>query len=122
MKEPVGGGYVPPGGEPLPLSGLEITNPSSFGIPEHLEGLGAVLEEVAEVMYERGSKYGPGNIAQFGELGVLVRLSDKLARLQHSAGRDFADESHADAWIDVIGYGLIGLLWSRGQWPGSEKP
>lgn len=90
--------------------------------PEHLSWLEEKLEEVAAVMRDRGAKYGPGNIAEFGELGVLVRLSDKLARLRHSREVDFADESSRDAWIDIIGYGLIGLAWADGQWPGSERP
>ena len=88
---------------------------------EHLESwLDDYLEEVASVMRERGAKYGPGNISQFGDFGVMVRLSDKLARLQHAHGKDFADESAEDAWLDVIGYGLIGLAWARGKWPGSS--
>lgn len=87
----------------------------------HLEPwLTEALEEVKAIMHERGAKYGPGNIAEFGELGVLVRLSDKLARLRHSSGTDFADESSRDAWLDIIGYGLIGLAWADGNWPGSE--
>lgn len=88
--------------------------------PDHLSWLQSYLEEVLELMNSRGRKYGPGNIAEFGELGVLVRLSDKLARLRHTT-ENFEDETSADSWMDVIGYGLIGLAWCRGDWPGSEK-
>lgn len=85
-------------------------------IPAHMRELQPILEEVRAVMYERGRKYGPGNIAEFGELGVLVRLSDKLARLKNSKD-DFSDESVADTWLDVVGYGLIGLMIQKGLWP-----
>lgn len=78
-----------------------------------------LLAEVKDVMYERGSKYGPGNIAEFGDYGVMVRLSDKLARLRFSRDKDFADERARDAWLDIIGYGIIGLAWADGRWPGS---
>lgn len=88
---------------------------------EHLEWLAELMAEVEELMRERGAKYGPGNIAQFGDYGVLVRLSDKLSRMQHSLEHDHADESVEDTWKDVVGYGLIGLAWSRGLWPGSFK-
>ena len=89
---------------------------------EHLDNwLDEALAEVAEVMRERGAKYGPGNIAEFGELGVLVRLSDKFARLKNQS-KDFADESIIDTYMDIIGYALIGIAWKRGDWPGSEKP
>ena len=86
-----------------------------------LPWIGDALREVEAIMRERHEKYGPGNIAQFGDFGVMVRLSDKLARLQHSSGKDYADEATRDAWLDVIGYGLIGLSWVDGNWPGSEK-
>lgn len=93
---------------------------SRADLPEHLSWLHDYLLEVEELVAQRGKKYGPGNIQEFGELGVLVRLSDKLSRLRHTT-ENFADETSTDSWMDVIGYGLIGLAWSRGDWPGSEK-
>lgn len=95
--------------------------------PPHLrEWLDALVDEAKAVMRERGKKYGPGNIAEWGELGVLVRLSDKMARLREmqqngSSASDFADESVEDTYIDIINYGIIALAWRRGLWPGSEK-
>lgn len=88
---------------------------------DSLPWIGDALREIEAIMRERHEKYGPGNIAQFGDYGVMVRLADKLARLQHSSGKDYADEATRDAWLDVIGYGLIGLAWVDGNWPGSEK-
>lgn len=95
---------------------LKPTTEGIAAIPDHMRELQPILEEVRTVMYERGRKYGPGNIAEFGELGVLVRLSDKLARLRNSKD-DFSDESVADTWLDVVGYGLIGLMIQKGLWP-----
>jgi hypothetical protein len=61
--------------------------------------------------------------------GLRVRLYDKLARINHaldSGGQvDFDDDSFRDAFLDVVGYGLIGLLVLDGKWPGAapaEKP
>lgn len=78
-----------------------------------------VLSDVAEVMAGRHRKYGPGNIAEFGEAGLLVRLGDKYARLKNGMERDFADESVDDTVLDVVGYGLVWLMWRRGLWPGA---
>ena len=101
-------------------SGGESVELNSSPRAEHLEGwLADALREVSEMMHERGAKYGPGNIEQFGSYGVLVRLSDKLARLKHTS-ENFGDEATRESWLDVIGYGLIGLAWSDGNWPGSE--
>lgn len=80
----------------------------------------ALFDELSNIMQERHSKYGPGNISRHGVPGILVRIDDKLARLSHS-GEDFSDESYRDAWLDVVNYGLIALMFLDGTWPGSEK-
>ena len=77
----------------------------------------ASLEELFE---ERQGKYGADNIAAFGELGCLVRASDKIARLKVSMDKDFKDESAEDAWMDLANYAIIALMCRRGLWPGVE--
>lgn len=78
-----------------------------------------VLAEVSEVMQDRHAKYGAGNIAEFGETGILVRLGDKFARLKNNRRTSFFDESVDDTLLDIVGYGLIWLMWRKGLWPGS---
>jgi len=34
---------------------------------------------------------------------------------------DKLGESITDTFKDIVGYGLIGLLWLNGKWPGIEK-
>lgn len=85
---------------------------SSF---EHV--LDDALAELRELMISRHKKYGPGNIAKHGEVGIKVRLDDKFARLDNGFENDFADESVGDTIDDVIGYGLIWKLWRAGKWP-----
>ena len=41
----------------------------------------------ALVFAKKQHDYGPGNISSFGEVGVLVRVSDKIARLKNLQGR-----------------------------------
>lgn len=81
------------------------------------EGLEIVLQDMGEMLDSRHKKYGAGNIAEFGELGLLVRLSDKLARLKNNQ-EDFTDESVDDTVQDIVGYALIWLMWRAGNWPG----
>lgn len=83
--------------------------------------LAPLMDELEQLMRERGAKYGPGNIAEWGDLGVLVRLSDKMARLRNAYGQEFADESVDDTLMDIANYAIICLAWRRGYWPGSEK-
>lgn len=92
---------------------------------EHLEAwLGDILEELEELMHHRGVKYGPGNIAEFGDFGAVVRMSDKFARLRNlyveGHGGDVRDESVEDTLMDIANYAIITLAWRRGLWPGSE--
>lgn len=80
---------------------------------EHLHDL---LAEIRQMMLDRHRKYGAGNIAKHGLKGLEVRLGDKLARIE-AGNLDHADESFRDTWRDIVGYGLIGLLWIDGRWP-----
>lgn len=92
---------------------------------KHLEAwLGDLLAELEDLMHERGVKYGPGNIAEFGDFGAVVRMSDKFARLRNlyveGSGGDVRDESVEDTLMDIANYAVIILAWRRGLWPGSE--
>ena len=62
--------------------------------------------------------YGPGNIAKFGEFGVLVRTNDKLERLinLNKRGDDPANESIMDTWQDLSVYGAIARVVIEKNW------
>jgi len=85
--------------------------------------MAAELARILALFRERQAKYGPKNIAEFGEVGVLVRLYDKLARLRNfyfdGGAGDMADESVEDAWSDISCYAAIALVCKRGRWPGA---
>lgn len=90
--------------------------------------LDAALAEVRKVMLERHAKYGPGNIANApgGPLnGLRVRMHDKQARINNyvdtGAAADFDDDALRDAFVDTIGYGLIGLMVLDDVWPGLQS-
>ena len=61
--------------------------------------------------------YGPGNIAKFGEYGVLVRTNDKLERLinLNKRGDTPANESIMDTWQDLSVYGAIARVVKQNQ-------
>ena len=69
-------------------------------------------------LLERKQKdYGTRNLETFGELGVLVRTTDKVERLRNLilSGQAPNNESVEDSWKDVIGYGILGLMLHRGE-------
>lgn len=68
---------------------------------------------ILETVVQRQQKYGPTNITQGGWVGLVVRTSDKVARLDNMVewGRGaFADESVADTWLDVVGYSGVACM------------
>ena len=72
-----------------------------------------VAREVADLVIKKQMDYGKDNILAFGEFGVLVRTNDKIARLKNLIGKEGVTEPRIDAWVDIIGYGIIALLLDR---------
>jgi len=93
----------------------------TLGCKEQLtrEFIIAALVAVRVFDYKQG-KYGPGNIAEFGEVGVMIRTTDKIKRLINlwRTEQEPADETKEDSWGDLANYGLIALMCRWGWWPG----
>lgn len=77
-----------------------------------------------DTMIDKQLDYGPGNITEFGQVGVLVRAFDKVHRLKHllESGGNPANESVEDSWLDLMNYALIGLCVMRGWWTKNGCP
>ncbi len=76
-----------------------------------------VAEAQRRVMFMRHHDYGKGNISRYGEVGILVRCDDKLARIQTTMEKGVTkSEPREDAWGDVGNYGSIAVLVMRGWW------
>ena len=79
-----------------------------------------IAKEMSELLILKQKDYGPKNITQCpvgAEMGVLVRVYDKLSRLSNllESGETPNNESLEDTWRDIVGYGLIGLMLHRGE-------
>jgi hypothetical protein len=79
-----------------------------------------IAVEVAETVISKQHDYGPDNILRspYGpEVGLVVRLWDKVARLKHLGGTGEApkNESIDDTWTDIMGYALIGKMVRDGS-------
>lgn len=82
------------------------------------EALGLVLDDMRETMIRKQHDYGPGNILDFGDQGVLVRANDKMARLKnlYKSGDAPANETVDDSWLDLANYAVIALMVRKGYW------
>lgn len=94
--------------------------------PEHeeliLDFFDVLLNALAVFKYKQYD-YGPGNIAGFGEVGVLIRLNDKIERLKNLMlnNKEATNESVYDTWLDIANYGLIGLMCKENLWPNVNQ-
>jgi hypothetical protein len=79
-----------------------------------------LANEIAELIIKKQHDYGKGNILKSPvgvELGILVRLGDKLNRLANLLQNKEKpnNESLDDSWRDVAGYALIALMYRSGK-------
>lgn len=85
---------------------------SSWEVPE------IAIERIAELLIGKQSDYGTENIARFGRTGLIIRLHDKVARLENLRDSSLTltpyNESIEDTLLDVIGYSVVGMMWEDG--------
>lgn len=67
---------------------------------------------------KKHSDYGKNNISISGQIGIVVRMMDKLARIQNLLNKGTAPENEAmdDSWQDLANYAVIGKLIGNGKW------
>jgi hypothetical protein len=82
------------------------------------EALDIVPDHMRETMIAKQHDYGPGNISDFGDYGVLVRVNDKVHRAKnlYLTGDAPRNETVDDTWLDIACYALIAMMWRRGIW------
>lgn len=77
---------------------------------------GFKLDNLVGLLADKQHDYGYQNILAYGEQGVRVRISDKLARIAHLRGKGVSasNESLKDSFIDICGYAVIGQMLDDG--------
>lgn len=82
------------------------------------------IESVQQTLVRKQRDYGHENIRRFGLQGLLVRIHDKVARLENltSSGGTPNNESIEDTLLDIIGYSAIGIMWEKGDFLLELKP
>ena len=82
-----------------------------------LRGIPLQLEHCLQVLIKKQEDYGPDNIRRFGRKGLMVRLHDKVARIENldARGRKPENESIQDTLLDITNYCAIGIMWERNE-------
>ena len=82
---------------------------------------------ITDILIRKQKDYGPENIMKFGVVGIIVRLFDKVARLNNLLLKTHGDvaeaiksnsvqgESLIDTLIDIVGYCSIALMITEGD-------
>lgn len=81
-----------------------------------------VADEIVKIVASKQKDYGPNNIqaSPFGAVkGLTIRLYDKVARLANlsETAKKPEHESLRDTFVDIAGYGIIGLMLLDGTFP-----
>lgn len=81
-----------------------------------------VNDELLQMFIKKHRDYGKGNILSIKELGIALRITEKVERLKHLLMSDQApaNESIEETWIDVATYAIIAVLYRRGQFQDLE--
>ena len=78
--------------------------------------------ECVQLFDTKQQDYGSDNISSNGELGIAVRLQDKVSRMRNLLLKELKGdanvnhESLEDTFKDAANYGMIGLLLKRKLW------
>jgi hypothetical protein len=82
------------------------------------------IEEILDASYKLGiaknRDYGSVNILQYGVVGLIVRLGDKIARasnlLKDGNTAMIANEKVEDTIMDMVNYATYGIMLCNGVW------
>ena len=79
------------------------------------EGFDLIVKDLKDLIIRKQKDYGHGNILKFGQLGVMVRVSDKFERLINlwKKGTTPKNETVIDTWQDIANYAIIWLMLEK---------
>lgn len=88
--------------------------------------LARAADKNLQMLDKKQADYGDENLKEYGFHGVMVRMSDKMARIKNLLRGDLVnvparvDEAIDDTLLDLSNYALIAYVMRRKIWPGPE--
>lgn len=74
-------------------------------------------DALVSTLIRKQRDYGHHNIAKYGRQGLIIRVHDKLARLENltKSGTiaSAQNEPISDTVLDIAGYSAIGMMWEH---------
>lgn len=83
-----------------------------------------VLNDLMKMFLKKHSDYGKGNVLAVKELGIALRITEKVERIKNlmltKQGDSPANESLEETWIDIAVYAILAILLMRNQFQTLE--
>jgi hypothetical protein len=86
-----------------------------------------INKELLQMFLKKHKDYGKGNVLSMKELGIAMRVGEKVERLKHLLMKEMVDpkakptnESIEETWTDIGVFAVIALLFRRGQFQELE--
>jgi hypothetical protein len=87
--------------------------------PTFEEHLHEVMVALEEMLIKKHHDYGSENLKKHGVYGVIVRLDDKLTRVENlnknNGKGEVTDESIRDTFGDIAGYSIMTMVMLDGK-------
>lgn len=108
---------------------LPELHPTEVRCPQQVRAFGEFAGIMLRTHLRKNADYGSANMALTGQIGLAVRLWDKVGRMLNLMGFELhvtaptftgpkkaANESLVDTCLDTGTYGGIGWIMMRGEW------
>jgi len=102
--------YVDEKGDPFAPDIHDLFKSVALHAISYLRDYDIKLNDVHDLLCSKQADYGHENILAFGDIGICVRMSDKIARIKNLRNKNAMNESLMDSWLDLLGYAVIGLM------------
>ena len=75
------------------------------------EKLSETLSELERLLKSKHADYGSENLLKFGMFGIIVRMFDKMARLENlQSKKATVNETIKDTLLDLAGYAIQAIV------------
>lgn len=104
-------------------------HPTEVKSPVQATSFMRLIMKLYRIHLDKNADYSPANILGTGDIGIVTRLWDKMARMLNLSGfkisvtldsfeepQDAVNESLMDTFYDMAVYAIIGILHKRGEW------
>lgn len=73
--------------------------------------LESAMSSIKDILKSKHHDYGEKNLMRRGELGIIIRIEDKLSRIENLMDKQSSvDETKYQTWLDIAGYAIQAMI------------